>query len=129
MKFKSFLLSFVLLLAMPAFVQAQSPCGPPTPGQPHVCLTFVGSTTPGTATNIYRATTAGAENYATPLNPSPLPATTLFFYDKTAVFGSTYFYTAAAVGTGGVLSVPSPEVSAQIPVPPNPPTSPAATID
>jgi hypothetical protein len=76
---------------------------------------------------VYRATTAGGENYLTPLNSAPV--TTLFFNDTTDAVGTTYFYTVTAIGTGGATSAPSSEVSAQVPVPPNSPTTPAAAID
>lgn len=117
----------LLLLSIPAF--AASPCGAnPTPGAPHVCLTWVASTTPTvTGYNVYRATTAGGENYSTPLNSAPVTA--LFFNDTTDATGTTYFYTIIAIGTGGALSAPSSEVSAQVPVPPSGPTAPAASID
>jgi fibronectin type 3 domain-containing protein len=116
----------VLLLSLAA--AAQSPCGgTPVPGQPHVCVSWKASTTQGVSYNVYRATTSGGENYASPLNSTPLSV--LFFNDTTDLVGTTYYYTACAVGTGGVLSPPSAEVSAQVPVPPNPPTSPAAAID
>lgn len=127
---KRIFLMLAVLLSTCAFAQAGSPCSvQPTPGQPHVCLTFVGSTTPGAAVNIYRSTTSKGQDYSKPLNTTPLLSITLFFYDSTTTIGSTYFYTAAAVGTGGALSLPSPEVSAQIPVPPSSPTTLAATID
>jgi hypothetical protein len=57
------------------------------------------------------------------------PVTTLFFNDTTDAVGTTYYYTVIAIGTGGSLSAPSSEVSAQIPVPPSGPTAPAASID
>lgn len=108
---------------------AQSPCGAPTPGAPHVCVSWTASVTPPPVSgyNVYRATTAGAENFATPLNATPV--TTVFFYDTTVAIGTTYFYKMVAVGTGGVLSAPTAEVSASVPVPPDSPTTPAAAID
>jgi hypothetical protein len=130
---KHFSLLFLLLTlgCFPLAAQSSSPCGAPTPGQPHVCLTFVAPATPPAVTgyNIYRATTANGENYGVPLNAAPLLPITLFYYDKTCAIGTTCFYTMASIGTGGVLSAPSSEVSAQIPVPPNSPTTPAAAID
>lgn len=124
-------IAVVLVLGCLPLAAQSSPCGAPTPGQPHVCLTFVAPVTPPTVTgyNVYRATTAGGENYATPLNATPLLPITLFYYDKSGLIGNTYFYTIASIGTGGGLSLPSNEVQAQIPVPPNSPTSPAAAID
>jgi hypothetical protein len=117
----------VLMLGVVAQAQASSPCGVvPTPGAPHVCFSWSASPTQGVAYNVYRATTSGGENYATPLNAVPL--TTLYFYDTTVVDGTKYFYTVTAE-TGGAQSLPSPEASSIVPVPPSAPTSPAAIID
>lgn len=122
-------LSCLLMAPLMSLAQA-SPCGPPTPGQPHVCLSWVASVpAPSTGYNVYRATTSGKENYGVPLNTAVIPVGQNYFYDTTIVVGTTYYYTTCAVGTGGVLSVPTPEVSAQIPVPPNAPTGEAASID
>lgn len=128
---KTLRLALLLVLALPAAAQGASPCGAPTPGVPHVCLTWVASVTPPAITgyNVYRATTAGGENFGTPLNAVVIPSTQLYFYDTTVAIGTTYFYKAVAVGTGGVLSLPTPEVSSQVPVPPNSPTAPTAAID
>ena len=119
----------VFLLSLPLAAKASSPCGTnPTPGTPHVCLTWVASpTSTVTGYNVYRSTTAGGENYLTPLNSAPV--TTLFYNDTSDVVGTTYFYTVVAIGSGGALSIPSSEVSALIPVPPSGPTAPAASID
>jgi fibronectin type 3 domain-containing protein len=116
----------VVMLSMTAWAQSL-PCPAPTPGVPHVCLTWVASTTSGVTYNVYRSTTAGGENFSTPLNISPISV--VFFYDTTVAIGTTYFYKVVAVGTGGVLSLPTAEVQAQIPVPPSSPTTPAAVID
>jgi len=126
---KKILLTLITAL-IGTIAQAQAlPCPSPTPGQPHVCLTWTASTTTGVTYNVYRATTAGAENFAVPLNAAPIPTTQLWYYDTTVAIGTTYFYKLVAVGTGGVLSLPTPEVQAQIPVPPSSPTTPAAAID
>lgn len=124
------LLFTLLFLALTgaAFAQSTS-CPGPTPGSPHVCLKWTDSTTTGATYNIYRATTSGGENYATPLNATPLVAGTTAYYDATVAIGTTYYYTACAVGPGGVLSAPTSEVSAQIPVPPNAPSTFSAAID
>ena len=115
-----------LALILPAL--AQSTCPAPTPGVPHVCLTWVASVSTGvTGYNVYRATAAGGENYATPLNSAPV--TSVMYYDTTDVVGTTYYYTVTAIGTGGVMSAPSLEVSAQIPVPPSAPTTLVPKID
>ena len=116
---------FLLLLLLSATAAAgQSPCGThtPTPGVAHVCLSWVASVTPPAVAsyNVYRSTTAGGEVYS----GAPLAnVTTVFYYDSTVTNGTTYYYTILAVGTGGVLSAPTPEVSA-LPVPPNAGTSP-----
>lgn len=130
-RFRQFLviLGALAVFSLSARVQAQaSPCGAPTPGSPHVCLTWVASVTPPAVTgyNVYRSTTT-TFNYGTPLNASPTTST--FFYDTTVALGTTYNYVVVAVGTGGVLSTPSQSVSAQIPVPPSAPGTPAAAID
>lgn len=73
--------------------------------------------------NIYRGTAAGAENLATPINLTPLPATTTSFTDTTAISG-TYFYVARAVETSGtsvLTSANSNEVSFTFPKAPAPP--------
>lgn len=125
-------LVLLMFVCWPLLATSQaSPCGAPTPGSPHVCVTWNASVTPPVVTgyNVYRATTSGAENFAIPLNTVLIPSTQLFFYDTTVAVGTTYFYKAVAVGTGGVLSTPTAEVSAQVPVPPNSPTTPAVAID
>ncbi len=125
-------LTIIVGIFMIATGRAQtSPCGPPTPGSPHVCITWTASVTPPPVNgyNVYRATTAGAENFGTPLNSTLIPSTQTFFYDTTVAIGTTYFYKTVAVGTGGVLSAPTPEVSASVPVPPNSPTNEAATAN
>jgi hypothetical protein len=62
--------------------------------------------------NVYRRTTAGAYNYATPLNGAT-PATGTTYSDTTSVNGTTYRYVVRAVITGAgsaqVESADSPE--------------------
>jgi hypothetical protein len=116
----------ITLIAPLALAQAATPCPAPTPGSPHVCLTWTASTTAGVTYNVYRATVSKGENYATPL--ASVPVGQLFYYDASVAVGTQYFYTVTAA-TGGSLSAPTPEVSAQIPVPPGSPGSPAAVID
>lgn len=125
------LLLFVLFAALPALAQTTT-CPGPTPGSPHICLKWtnpVQGANPSTGVNIYRATATGAENYATPLNATLLPLGTAAFLDTTAVVGTQYFYTTCEVGTGGVLSAPSNEASAQTSVPPNAATGLTASSD
>jgi fibronectin type 3 domain-containing protein len=76
-----------------------------------------------TSYNVYRGLTAGGEGttpYATGL-------TVTTFTDNAVTGGTTYFYYVTAVGTGGE-SAGSAEVSAQIPIPPNPPTGLSVTV-
>jgi fibronectin type 3 domain-containing protein len=122
------LILFLLFSSLSAIAQTTT-CPSPTPGSPHVCLKWTDSTTTGAAYNVYRATTSGGENYATPLNATPLVAGSTAYYDATVAVGSTYYYTLVAVGTGGVLSTPTAEVSAQVPVPPNAPSAFSVAID
>jgi hypothetical protein len=123
------LIAVIVAFSCVGIAQAAPCAATPTPGTPHVCVSWTAPTTPPAVTgyNIYRATTTGAENFATPLNSSLI--TSPYFYDTTDVVGTEYFYKVIAVGTGGVLGTPSSEVSAQIPLPPSSPTAPAATID
>ena len=124
---KKVLFVFLFCLATVAFAQSSNPCGvAPTPGAPHVCLSWTASTTPGVTYNVYRATTANGENYATPLNAAPISA--IFFYDATAAVGTQYFYKITAV-IGGSMSAPSSEVSVQVPTPPAAPTNPVAAVN
>jgi fibronectin type 3 domain-containing protein len=116
----------VAFAASSALAQAASPCPAPTPGAPHVCLTWTASTTAGVTYNVYRATVTKGENYSTPL--ASVPVGQLFYYDASVAVGTQYFYTITAA-LGGALSAPTSEVSAQIPVPPGSPGSPAANID
>ena len=125
---KRLLIAILFIVAISARAQTTT-CPGPTPGVPHVCLKWTLSTTTGVTYNIYRSTTSGGENYTTPLNATPLIAGTTAYYDTTVAIGTTYYYTACAVGSGGVLSTPTAEVSAQIPVPPNPPTAFSTAID
>ena len=113
---------YLLLLLLSASAAAQCGTHAPTPGVAHVGLSWVASVTPPAVAsyNVYRSTTAGGEVYS----GAPLAnVTTVFYYDSTVTNGTTYYYTILAVGTGGVLSAPTPEVSA-LPVPPNAGTSP-----
>jgi fibronectin type 3 domain-containing protein len=50
--------------------------------------------------NIYRGTSAGAENYAAPLNGGT-PITATAYSDTTVNSGTTYYYTVEAINAGG----------------------------
>jgi len=95
------------------------------PGKPQVCISWTASTTPSVTYSVFRSTAAGGENYASPLNVSPITGTS--YLDSTATAGTEYFYTIVAV-LGGYMSAPSSEVSVQIPTPPAAPTAPVAAI-
>ena len=86
-----------------------------------VTLTWTASTTTGvTGYNIYRGTTAGGENYTTPLNSALVTGTT--YVDTTVSPLTTYYYTAEAYCPTCTpnSSVPSNEVSAAVPGNPQP---------
>ena len=63
-----------------------------------------------TGYNVYRGTTAGGES-TTPLNASPLSASTTSYQDTTVQPGNTYFYTVQAV-SGPAFNGRSNEASA-----------------
>ncbi len=78
-------------------------------------LNWTASTTPNVTYNVYRATTA-AGPFTTPLNSSPITATT--FTDTAVSAGQTYYYVARAVAANGTESDNSgPPVQATIPSP------------
>jgi chitinase len=64
--------------------------------------------------NVYRSSTSGGEGSTTPLNGStPINGTT--YADATVTAGATYYYEVTAVGSDGVQSADSTEVSATVP--------------
>ncbi len=65
-----------------------------------------------TGYNVYRGTTAGGES-ATPLNPTPLSATTTSYIDTTVVPGNTYYYIVRAIN-GPATSANSDEATASL---------------
>ena len=74
-----------------------------------VDLSWVASTSPNVAYNVYRGTTLGGP-YPTKLNLSPVAALT--YRDGTVQGGVTYYYVVRAVDTGGTESVNSNEAVA-----------------
>ena len=79
----------------------------------NVNLSWTASTTSGVVGyNVYRGTTSGGES-STPLNSSPVSGTT--FMDESVTAGSTYYYVVTAVGSDGVQSSVSGEVSVTVP--------------
>ena len=83
-------------------------------GAHDVILTWTASTTSGVVGyNVYRGTNTGGES-ATPLNPSPIAATTLT--DSSVLAGQAYYYVVTSVAADGTeQSPPSGEVSATVP--------------
>jgi hypothetical protein len=83
-------------------------------GAHDVILTWTASTTSGVVGyNVYRGTNSGGES-ATPLNPSPIAATTLT--DSSVLAGQAYYYVVTSVAADGTeQSPPSGEVSATVP--------------
>ena len=70
--------------------------------------------------NVYRGTTTGAES-STAINSSPIDincsGSTCTYNDTAVVAGTTYFYVVKAVNTStGMMSVPSNEASATVPI-------------
>jgi hypothetical protein len=78
-----------------------------------VALSWVASTTSGVTYNVYRATTSGGYNYATPLNSTPISGTS--FTDCTASLGQTYYYVIRAVDASGNQSANSSETTVTVP--------------
>jgi hypothetical protein len=78
-------------------------------------LSWTASTTPNVTYNVYRAT-APTGPFTTPLNSSPVSATT--FKDTSVSAGQTYYYVVTAVASNGTQSAASsPPVQATIPSP------------
>ncbi len=117
--------SFALLLS-PALL-AQTPHS--------VALTWTASTSAAACVspctfgyNVYRGTTAGAEDMAAPINGAT-PVTGTTFSDTNVALGTTYYYVIQAVEVTGSLtltSADSNEASATFPPAPAPPPSLAA---
>jgi hypothetical protein len=86
---------------------------------PHgVPLTWTASITPAqyvAGYNVYRGTTPGGENLATPINSSVVTADAYLDINVTA--GVTYYYVVETVGVSGQQSVPSNEATATVPSP------------
>jgi hypothetical protein len=85
-------------------------------GTHDVILSWTASTTPRiSGYNVFRGTTSGGES-ATPLNSTPIDATS--YGDGNVTPGATYYYVVTTVGWDGVTqSIDSPEVSATVPSP------------
>lgn len=95
-----------------------------TPGTNHgESLTWSESGCPTCTFNVYRGTTAGGENYTTPIAKG---VTTATYLDQSGTAGVTYFYTVTAVN-GTIESAPSNEASGVFPTVPSSPSSLTAT--
>jgi hypothetical protein len=79
-----------------------------------VTLSWMPSPSAGvTGYDIYRSTGNGL--FTAPLNSTPVPPSTMGFTDSTVVAGQTYQYIVTALGTTGVQSADSNEVTVTIP--------------
>jgi fibronectin type 3 domain-containing protein len=85
-------------------------------GSHDVILSWTASTTTGvTGYNVYRGTTSGGES-STPLNSTPISATT--FTDEGVTAGTEYYYQVTSVtSNGSTQSAASPETTAVVPSP------------
>lgn len=108
---------WVLLLCVPFAAQNRAVTKKPPILAPSLTLTWMESTPSVTSFNIYRGTTPGGENYATPL--ATVQGAVLLYKDTAVALGTSYCYTVTAVLS--VESQPSNEVCMTVPVPPNPP--------
>ena len=90
-----------------------TPTPTPTPTGSHtVTLTWVASPSPNLqGYRVYRSQTSGGP-YA---NVSGAPVASLQFTDSSVANGQDYFYVVTSVDSNGLESVPTSEVSAQIP--------------
>ena len=81
-------------------------------GCPDIILSWAPSVTPGiVGYNIYRGTTSGGES-STPINSSPVNATT--YVDSNVTAGLIYYYVLTSVAIGGAQSPPSNETEATV---------------
>jgi hypothetical protein len=84
-------------------------------GSHDVILSWTASATSGVVGyNVYRGNTSGGENLSSPLNGST-PINGITYTDATVTAGATYYYEVMAVGSDGVQSAASNEVSATVP--------------
>jgi hypothetical protein len=82
-------------------------------GIPDIILSWSASPTPGVVGyNVYRGTASRGES-STPLNSSPISATT--YVDSNVTVGTKYYYVLTSVGAGGVQSARSNETEAVVP--------------
>lgn len=117
---KKFLLIFAFLT-----VQAFGTCIPPKGGH-CVDLSWTASPTSGVTYNVYRSTTQG-QACSAPANKIASGITLLTFADMNVTNGATYNWAISAQNAGGE-SACTLEVQAQIPIPPQPPSAPSATV-
>jgi len=82
-------------------------------GSADVILSWLASSTPGVVGyNIYRGTAPGGES-GTPINSSPVNATT--YVDANVTAGLTYYYVLTSVAADGAQSSRSNETEANVP--------------
>jgi hypothetical protein len=94
----------------PAPTPSPSPTPTPTPAPLHsVSISWAGSTSSGLeGYNVYRSSVSGGPY--TRVSPT-LPSNALTYIDQTTAAGQKYFYVITAVGSTGVESVASNEVT------------------
>lgn len=78
-----------------------------------VALSWTAGTTNNVTYNVYRATTSGGYNYATPLNSTPISGTS--FVDCTVALGQMYYYVVRAIDSSGNQSTNSNETVVPVP--------------
>jgi fibronectin type 3 domain-containing protein len=91
----------VMILVRPAFGQAQHGMS--------LSWTETNNSDPATGFFVFRSTTVGGP-YAK-LFTTPLPVTTLTYFDSTGVGGTTYYYVITAVDSLGIQSAYSNQIS------------------
>ena len=96
---------------VPAITAPSAPTGvTATPGNTTITLSWTAPSDGGSAItgyDVYESTTSGAENYASPVNTSPITGTTTTLTGLTN--GTTYYFTVKAINAVG-SSAPSAEV-------------------
>jgi cellulose 1,4-beta-cellobiosidase len=98
-----------------------------TPGRHSVALSWAASTSTGVTYNLYRGLIAGVCS-GTP-TPYATGISTTSFVDTNVTLGTTYFYNASAVGTGGESACDG-EVTVQVPdITTNPPSNLQKTVN
>jgi len=118
MKLRTFLLSFVVLLAIMPFAIAQGPAYPYS-----VSLSFTASTGTVTGYNMYRSTYTTACGTFSKINATPFTVTN--YTDSNPAQG---FYCYAATAVNGTQESGLSNVYSNVSIPPPPPTGLGATV-